>query len=1590
MKKLLSIILVLVMIMAMVPAAALQSDFQMEGSENPESDAVFDDGKEEIGANDIVTFMVKLKDKPVAAVVGNINSVAAKKKTAELSVKQNDIENRIKDFCDDGDNVEVTRRYSALFNGFAVRAPFYMKERMESIPGVTKVFVEPAYEMPPIAKAEDEKLNTSVDLIHAHDAWDAGYTGKGTVIAIVDSGCVVDHQAFSTAPASPKLNRNSIANVLKNYNMQAERISSGQITADALYYSSKIPFRFNYVTGTNDVSHRLNKNDHGSHVAGIAAGYNPNSEYNGVAKDAQLVIMNIFDGAYTRFSVMLTALEDCVYLGVDTINMSLGISCGFTHDSYDSQEVFDLLDSCGCNVVCASGNSGSYDGTQFYGSKNRYSLTMNPDNGVLAFPASVNSNVAVGACSESGGSIASFTSRGTTSDLKLKPEITAPGSNIIAPVDSMGTGTTTNYGEKSGTSMSSPHVVGTMSIVSQYVGEKWPDLTGKAKHDMIHSLVMCTADTLSNVTPLAQGSGIVNVLKAVSTGAYIKVDGCSKPKLELGDDPNKTGVFTLDFKVVNFSGSPLTYTVEASVFTEGFSSVKINNKDTYRMNGTARNLKSDCTVTGEGTITVPARSEKAVSVTITLNAGARELLDTYYCNGGYVEGYVRLRGETDLTVPYLGFYGNWNRASVFDRYTFIDEIKGVNKFNAHARQLMIGSVGDSGCLPLGKNPYMTSTNWFADRCTLSPNGDGLYESINQLDFTILRNCREIGFEIYNEADPTTVYYSNRAEYISKYWEDDLYMTDELSFNGWSPAGLKDGDRIVFRLYAELDNPGFTHDQNECSEIVLPIAIDTKAPEITYWKFENNLVTLRIHDDNYAAWLGLYADPECTQLIKQRAINEYTRGAETAFTLIVDDYSTVYAKVGDYGFNTSDVYTITGEGGIIALDGIELAPGSFSMDVNTQRTVTLSATPASADNYSVVWSSSDSSIASVTGSKNEAVVTAKARGNAVIQAVATDLRTGNSFTGRMDVTVIDDTDCYYTPVDQFDTDETYLIGCRNGDDVYIIMNYNPDPILDNTSSNNYRLYYNSDYYSYGIKAVTDSAGNILDVSKSEYPDAKASNAEWKFVSYGNYYMIQSAANSNYHLRVSTTTTRIHLYNTSGTSYATKWLWDSANKCLYYYVSSSLSKKVTFMPTVGSYSNLFCAAGTSSSTVQLYKKTFDIPLPAQPNMFQVTFKDWDGTVLKTELVAEGGAATAPANPTRTGYTFTGWDRAFNNITANTVVTAQYSINSYTVSFKDWDGTILKTQTVNYGGAATAPANPTREGYTFTGWDKAFNNITANTVVTAQYTKNAIANYYTVTFKDWDGTILKTELVEEGRAATAPADPTRAGYTFTGWDTAFNCVTSDMIVTAQYAENCVADRYMPVNNIVAGKEYLIGYKYGNSVYLVMNYNPDPLTSPRETSSYRYSDGTTYHAYGVKAVTDENGNIIDVSREIYPNARLEHAKWKFITSSVGYRIRSIREATMYLTAHVNRKYAHLYVINGYNNSIDWNWNSGNSTMTYTLKGGDLKYMSFVPIVNDYINFFKAGTNFGTVLLYRKVEQIRSYAISNTMNIVENYISVN
>ena len=118
----------------------------------------------------------------------------------------------------------------------------------------------------------------------------------------------------------------------------------------------------------------------------------------------------------------------------------------------------------------------------------------------------------------------------------------------------------------------------------------------------------------------------------------------------------------------------------------------------------------------------------------------------------------------------------------------------------------------------------------------------------------------------------------------------------------------------------------------------------------------------------------------------------------------------------------------------------------------------------------------------------------------------------------------------------------------------------------------------------------------------------------------------------------------------------------------------------------------------------------------------------------------------------------------------------------TFKDWDETVLKQKTIARGWYVLAPADPARDGCTFLGWDPAvFTGLTADTTFTAQYSSGILS--YTVSFVDWDDRPLYDQNVVHGEAVVAPASPTREGYLFIGWDTAFDNVTENLTIHAMY---------------------------------------------------------------------------------------------------------------------------------------------------------------------------------------------------------------
>ncbi|MBE6946550.1 MAG: hypothetical protein E7459_10780, partial [Ruminococcaceae bacterium] len=175
-----------------------------------------------------------------------------------------------------------------------------------------------------------------------------------------------------------------------------------------------------------------------------------------------------------------------------------------------------------------------------------------------------------------------FSSWGVPGSLELKPEITAPGGNIFSVngVDQSGTG----YEVMSGTSMASPQVAGMAAVLAQYIRETGlEEKTGLSARKLAQSLLMSTARPLVEETSgsyysvFQQGAGLANVAEAVSAGSYILMDKTmnagaddGKVKVELGDDPNREGVYDITFTIYNMSDREQAFKLSADFFTQNY------------------------------------------------------------------------------------------------------------------------------------------------------------------------------------------------------------------------------------------------------------------------------------------------------------------------------------------------------------------------------------------------------------------------------------------------------------------------------------------------------------------------------------------------------------------------------------------------------------------------------------------------------------------------------------------------------------------------------------------------------------------------------------------------------------------------------------------------------------------------------------------------------------------------------------------------------------------------------------------------------------------------------------------------------------
>ncbi|MBO5337816.1 MAG: leucine-rich repeat protein [Lachnospiraceae bacterium] len=231
---------------------------------------------------------------------------------------------------------------------------------------------------------------------------------------------------------------------------------------------------------------------------------------------------------------------------------------------------------------------------------------------------------------------------------------------------------------------------------------------------------------------------------------------------------------------------------------------------------------------------------------------------------------------------------------------------------------------------------------------------------------------------------------------------------------------------------------------------------------------------------------------------------------------------------------------------------------------------------------------------------------------------------------------------------------------------------------------------------------------------------------------------------------------------------------------------------YLNSEGKYKTIefYCEEGSAAETYANEYESVMITDKPISTTFKVIFWGKDmSSILDEQDVLIGTDAKAPDAPEIEGYRFTGWLPNYTAISKDMDIIAQYekidsTENQVTVTFLDWDDTVLKEDKVTPGKDAQPPLPPSREGYQFTGWRPAFTAVTQDTTVYAQYEKIDSANkQYIVNFIDWDDKILYTQRVDPGAGAILPQAPSREGYVFKGWRPDVSVVNKDTDTYAQY---------------------------------------------------------------------------------------------------------------------------------------------------------------------------------------------------------------
>ena len=462
-----------------------------------------------------------------------------------------------------------------------------------------------------------------------------------------------------------------------------------------------------------------------------------------------------------------------------------------------------------------------------------------------------------------------FSAWGVSPDLRLKPEIAAPGGNVFSAIPNGA------YEQTSGTSMATPQMAGISAIVLQRVQSDplFASMSAREKVDVVQNLIMGTARPLTDpeqatgayYSPRKQGAGLVNAHAATTSSVYPTVKGApepSRPKADLGDG---TDGWHFDVVLHNLGSAPATYELGSQALSEivdgGFFT---EHSSDWRGRGVDIRFSGAASSAGEGaSVTVPAGGEATVGVDVTPGAEFAAHAAENTPSGTFLDGFVRLTsktdGQPDLSVPFLGFYGSWGKPAIFDA------LASDGKGHMRASGLYDGETGTL----LGFNPLVRASErperpdaygYVLSRAEAS----GASHVLEPRTGT-LRGVHTLRTAYTNEAGATIASFERHQNWKSVFdalttqvsWAEREHEATSLDLRSEAYKDLPDGE-YTLTIPATNDGPSPTE-----QSISYKFRIDTTAPVIEDVRYsgegEDTTLTFTIVDSSPMAAFDLH-DP----------------------------------------------------------------------------------------------------------------------------------------------------------------------------------------------------------------------------------------------------------------------------------------------------------------------------------------------------------------------------------------------------------------------------------------------------------------------------------------------------------------------------------------------------------------------------------------------------------------------------------------------------------------------------------------------------------------------------------------------------------